>query len=84
MDLAVVGKCHASGLVRRSSLVTGANVQEIVCYSAVPKLPLPSQCAIKFYLKLIESSSQHIHLGITLPSDVAVLVRVLVCSSSRS
>lgn len=47
-------------------------------------LPLPSQCAIKFYFEPVQSSSQHIHLGITLPFVVALLVRVLVCSCNRS
>jgi hypothetical protein len=78
------GKVSCQWIAHLSSLVAGANVQEIRCYSAVPILPLPSQCAIKFYFEPVQSSSQHIHLGITLPSDVALLVSVLVCSASRS
>ena len=75
MYLAIMGKCHVNGFFHLYCVVLREDDQEFLCCFVNPKglLPLPSH--------RILSRAIFIGLCVILPSDVAVLVKALVCNS---
>jgi hypothetical protein len=74
MYLAIMGKCHVNGLFHVCCLVLREDIQEVVVLFYKSKMFV----AITVTLDTFPS---HFYRIVYYPSDVAVLVKALVCNS---